>query len=144
MLMALLGLFLSRYQYMMMNTRQVKCISFERRPNLGSISLGMVGWHTQHRNLGFRTKRSAATFYSGRLSMPYATAKVNPFFQVFACPLTIFEVLRQCALEKDLELFEAGDNTEVGEKGLTLRYFFLPSLMDFDYPIQKWWTESEN
>jgi len=38
-------------------------------------------------------------------------------------------VLRQCALEKDLELFEAGDNTEVGEKGLTLRYLFLPSLM---------------
>ncbi|KDR83043.1 hypothetical protein GALMADRAFT_866150 [Galerina marginata CBS 339.88] len=30
------------------------------------------------------------------------------------------KVIRQCALEKDLELFEAGDNTEVGEKGLTL------------------------
>ena len=31
-------------------------------------------------------------------------------------------VLRQCALEPDLKLYEAGDNTEVGEKGLTLRY----------------------
>jgi hypothetical protein len=31
-------------------------------------------------------------------------------------------VLRQCALEQDLMLFEAGDKTEVGEKGLTLRY----------------------
>jgi hypothetical protein len=30
-------------------------------------------------------------------------------------------VLRQCALEPDLLLFEAGDKTEVGEKGLTLR-----------------------
>ncbi|KAF8963043.1 multidrug resistance-associated ABC transporter [Flammula alnicola] len=30
------------------------------------------------------------------------------------------KVLRQCALDKDLELFEAGDNTEVGEKGITL------------------------
>ena len=30
-------------------------------------------------------------------------------------------VIYQCALERDLELFEAGDNTEVGEKGLTLR-----------------------
>lgn len=30
-------------------------------------------------------------------------------------------VIRQCALEKDLGLFEAGDKTEVGEKGLTLR-----------------------
>lgn len=32
-------------------------------------------------------------------------------------------MLKQCALEKDLALWEAGDQTEVGEKGLTLRYF---------------------
>ncbi len=31
-------------------------------------------------------------------------------------------VLDQCALKRDLELFDAGDLTEVGEKGLTLRY----------------------
>jgi len=31
-------------------------------------------------------------------------------------------VIRQCALARDLELFEAGDKTEVGEKGLTLRF----------------------
>jgi ABC-type multidrug transport system fused ATPase/permease subunit len=30
-------------------------------------------------------------------------------------------VLRACALERDLELFEAGDLSEVGERGLTLR-----------------------
>ncbi|KAJ7759560.1 P-loop containing nucleoside triphosphate hydrolase protein, partial [Mycena metata] len=30
------------------------------------------------------------------------------------------KVLFQCALERDLELFEAGDKSEVGEKGLTL------------------------
>ncbi|KAE9384990.1 P-loop containing nucleoside triphosphate hydrolase protein [Gymnopus androsaceus JB14] len=30
------------------------------------------------------------------------------------------KVLYQCALERDLELFQAGDETEVGEKGLTL------------------------
>jgi ABC-type multidrug transport system fused ATPase/permease subunit len=30
------------------------------------------------------------------------------------------KVLYQCSLERDLELFEAGDLTEVGEKGLTL------------------------
>ncbi|KAG9043232.1 hypothetical protein FS837_009847, partial [Tulasnella sp. UAMH 9824] len=29
-------------------------------------------------------------------------------------------VLRQCALERDLTLFEAGDATEIGEKGVTL------------------------
>ncbi len=30
------------------------------------------------------------------------------------------KVLHQCGLERDLELFEAGDQTEVGERGLTL------------------------
>ncbi|QRW00045.1 ABC transporter transmembrane region [Ceratobasidium sp. AG-Ba] len=30
------------------------------------------------------------------------------------------EVIKQCALEQDLSLFDAGDQTEVGEKGLTL------------------------
>jgi hypothetical protein len=30
-------------------------------------------------------------------------------------------VLYQCGLERDLTLFDAGDRTEVGEKGLTLR-----------------------
>lgn len=29
-------------------------------------------------------------------------------------------VVFQCALSRDLELFDAGDETEVGEKGLTL------------------------
>ena len=31
-------------------------------------------------------------------------------------------VIKQCALEQDLNLWKAGDMTEVGEKGLTLRY----------------------
>ena len=35
--------------------------------------------------------------------------------------LTLVRVLHQCALEYDLQLFEAGDLTEVGERGLTLR-----------------------
>lgn len=30
-------------------------------------------------------------------------------------------VIYQCALQHDLSLFDAGDKTEVGEKGLTLR-----------------------
>lgn len=33
----------------------------------------------------------------------------------------LYPVLYQCALMRDLELFDAGDETEVGEKGLTLR-----------------------
>ena len=31
-------------------------------------------------------------------------------------------VIEQCALKPDLALFDAGDQTEVGEKGITLRY----------------------
>lgn len=31
------------------------------------------------------------------------------------------KVLHQCSLKRDLSLFNAGDMTEVGEKGLTLR-----------------------
>lgn len=34
--------------------------------------------------------------------------------------LTTFSVIFQCALNRDLKLFDAGDQTEVGEKGLTL------------------------
>ncbi len=30
------------------------------------------------------------------------------------------KVIRQCGLKRDLTLFDAGDQTEVGEKGLTL------------------------
>ena len=30
-------------------------------------------------------------------------------------------VVDQCALRRDLSLFDAGDQTEVGEKGITLR-----------------------
>lgn len=41
-----------------------------------------------------------------------------------------FSVLYQCALERDLELFEAGDRTEVGEKGLTLRCVFEQCIFD--------------
>lgn len=36
-------------------------------------------------------------------------------------------VIYQCALEHDLMLFKAGDHTEVGEKGLTLRYVLNPA-----------------
>ena len=34
-------------------------------------------------------------------------------------------VIQQCGLEHDLSLFDYGDETEVGERGLTLRYVAL-------------------
>jgi hypothetical protein len=33
----------------------------------------------------------------------------------------LLPVIYQCGLQRDLSLFDAGDKTEVGEKGLTLR-----------------------
>ena len=48
---------------------------------------------------------------------------------LFELPLTDLLVLHQCALTKDLSLFEAGDATEVGEKGLTLRFCPIKSML---------------
>ena len=39
---------------------------------------------------------------------------------VFDPNLKSFAVIYQCGLKRDLSLFEDGDQTEVGEKGLTL------------------------
>lgn len=39
-------------------------------------------------------------------------------------------VLDQCALNRDLSLFDAGDQTEVGEKGITLRSVGLRFLIE--------------
>lgn len=36
--------------------------------------------------------------------------------------LTMPIVIYQCALEQDLALFAANDETEIGERGITLRY----------------------
>ncbi|KAK7064563.1 ATP-binding cassette transporter [Favolaschia claudopus] len=48
------------------------------------------------------------------------TIKENILFGAEYDEVRYKKVLYQCALERDLELFEAGDSTEVGEKGLTL------------------------
>ncbi|KAJ7720271.1 hypothetical protein DFH07DRAFT_760895 [Mycena maculata] len=48
------------------------------------------------------------------------TIKNNILFNAPMDPERYKKVLYQCCLERDLELFDAGDETEVGEKGLTL------------------------
>ena len=57
--------------------------------------------------------------------MKFDTIKVknNLFRLLLLCLSQTFflQVIHQCALERDLELFHAGDQTEVGERGLTLR-----------------------
>ncbi|KAL0059597.1 hypothetical protein AAF712_013648 [Marasmius tenuissimus] len=48
------------------------------------------------------------------------TIRQNIIFGSAFDPARYKKVLHQCALERDLTLFEAGDQTEVGEKGITL------------------------
>ncbi|KAJ7164522.1 hypothetical protein C8R46DRAFT_1193124 [Mycena filopes] len=48
------------------------------------------------------------------------TIKNNILFNLPIDAARYKKVLYQCCLERDLELFDAGDETEVGEKGLTL------------------------
>ncbi|KAF9567104.1 hypothetical protein CPC08DRAFT_733223 [Agrocybe pediades] len=50
-----------------------------------------------------------------------ATIRENILFGSIYDETRYRAVIQQCALERDLELFEAGDQTEVGERGLTLR-----------------------
>ena len=59
---------------------------------------------------------------SGRRMMRLDTRKVKEKAGICRCPANALDVvLKQCALERDLSLFDAGDSTEVGEKGITLR-----------------------
>ena len=53
-------------------------------------------------------------------------------------------VIYQCALKRDLNLFDAGDQTEVGEKGITLRYADLVPYHDAcAQPFVKRWAKGE-
>jgi hypothetical protein len=46
--------------------------------------------------------------------------------------LNMAVVIHQCGLKRDLSLFEAGDKTEVGEKGLTLRLVRFWNALDYE------------
>ncbi len=85
----------------------------------------MVGCLTPRKNLGFRMKQ----FELGHpVTCLWTYVYVDYLAQdniLFGAPLDeerYKKVLYQCCLERDLQLFDAGDQTEVGEKGLTLRF----------------------
>ncbi|KAF9564153.1 multidrug resistance-associated ABC transporter [Agrocybe pediades] len=69
----------------------------------------------------FNLPRSGGIAYASQESwVQNETVRQNILFGTPYDESRYRQVLRQCALERDLELFEAGDATEVGEKGLTL------------------------
>lgn len=50
------------------------------------------------------------------------TEKVRMYLYLYVSAIyVVAPVIYQCDLTRDLSLFEAGDATEVGERGLTLR-----------------------
>jgi ABC-type multidrug transport system fused ATPase/permease subunit len=69
----------------------------------------------------FNLPRKNGVAYAAQESwVQNATIRDNILFGSDFDAVRYRKVIKQCALEKDLELFEAGDQTEVGEKGLTL------------------------
>ena len=106
-----------------------------------------VGYHECFSELKFWTAELCRTTSSSILLLTKSDTRkvcIN-MVQGCICTLTLQAVIEQCCLLPDLALFEAGDLTEVGEKGLTLRYddklcpllFLLTNLNDI-----QWWSES--
>ncbi len=72
--------------------------------------------------LGFLIHHFRTTSYMARLTKKNDTRKAClQWSPSIAADTESFLVLTQCALDKDLSMYEAGDMTEVGEKGITLR-----------------------
>ncbi|KAF9243723.1 hypothetical protein BU15DRAFT_71850 [Melanogaster broomeanus] len=69
----------------------------------------------------FNLPRKGGVAYAAQESwVQNETIKDNILFGAPYDEVRYKKVIHQCALERDLELFEAGDRTEVGERGLTL------------------------
>ncbi|KAF7973519.1 hypothetical protein HWV62_14938 [Athelia sp. TMB] len=83
------------------------CTTFQQAHILQYAFLGKGALHLLLKNLGFSILLSRITSFLDLLGMKIVTKMVQ-------LPCFI------CGLERDLELFHAGDSTEVGEKGLTL------------------------
>jgi hypothetical protein len=77
--------------------------------------------HTLPRNPGSKMKPFVIISCLKLLMRRSVIRKVWPLYSILSDTINAALVLRQCALEADLVLSEAGVKTEVGEKGLTLR-----------------------
>ncbi|CAA7262907.1 unnamed protein product [Cyclocybe aegerita] len=83
--------------------------------------LGEMHFIPSNPNSCFNLPRGEGVAYAAQESwVQNATIRENIIFGSPYDEERYKKVISQCALERDLELFEAGDATEVGEKGLTL------------------------
>lgn len=83
--------------------------------------LGEMHWLPASPDSWYNLPRSAGVAYAAQESWVLnETIRENIIFDTPFDEARYKKVLYQCALEADLGLFQAGDKTEVGEKGLTL------------------------
>ncbi|PPQ64837.1 hypothetical protein CVT24_008202 [Panaeolus cyanescens] len=89
-----------------------------------SVLMALLGeMHYNPRSLDswFNLPRAGGVAYAAQESwVQNETIRENILFGAPYDEQRYKKVIYQCALTRDLELFEAGDQTEVGEKGLTL------------------------
>jgi hypothetical protein len=85
-------------------------------PRTGGVALAVQESWVQN-----ETIRDNILFHSALEEERYKKGTRSNFLGDNLYSIICYAVLYQCALEPDLELFEAGDLTEVGERGLTLR-----------------------
>ena len=78
-------------------------------------------WRMLHKNPGYRMRQSRQLIPLVKTAPPLMSFQENILFGAPYDEERYKKVIKQCALTRDLELFDAGDATEVGEKGLTLR-----------------------
>ncbi|KAF8157942.1 P-loop containing nucleoside triphosphate hydrolase protein [Crassisporium funariophilum] len=83
--------------------------------------LGEMHFSPSNPDSWFNLPRDGGVAYAAQESwVQNATIRENILFGSPYNEERYRKVIEDCALERDLELFEAGDNTEVGERGLTL------------------------
>ncbi|KAG1716785.1 hypothetical protein ID866_383 [Astraeus odoratus] len=83
--------------------------------------LGEMHFVPSHPRSWFNLPRKGGVAYAAQESwVQNETIRDNILFGAPYDEARYKKVIYQCALERDLQLFEAGDRTEVGEKGLTL------------------------
>lgn len=84
--------------------------------------LGEMNWVPTQLDASFNLPRAGGIAYCAQEAWVMATTvRENIVFGEVYDEKRYKQVLHACALEKDLELFDAGDQTELGEKGLNAR-----------------------
>ncbi|KAJ7363093.1 hypothetical protein DFH08DRAFT_910875 [Mycena albidolilacea] len=88
---------------------------------VGPTGSGEMHWIPSSPESWYNLPRGSGVAYAAQESWVLnETIRTNIVFDTPFDEERYKKVLYQCALEPDLRLFEAGDRTEVGEKGLTL------------------------